>query len=312
VRKWLFQIFICLSLPCFAQHTIIADTTILQKNDAARKWLVGGSSVLGYGISIYFFNEAWYKDFPRTAFHTYNDAGEWKQMDKVGHAWATYNSSRIVSSMWRWAGVDQKAAVLLGTGSSLLYMTSIEYLDGLSADWGWSWPDVGMNVFGASLFAAQELGWKEQRMQLKFSAHKKNYRDPGLEARVNQLYGSSLPERLLKDYNAQSYWLSFNLGSVLQNNKMPAWLNLAIGYGAEGMFGGYENIGFDKNGNLNFDRRDIPRTRQWYLSPDIDLTRIKTNSKFLRSAFYVLNMVKIPAPALELSNKKLKLNLVTF
>nr|MBA2745208.1 DUF2279 domain-containing protein [Flavisolibacter sp.] len=91
-----------------------------------------------------------------------------------------------------------------------------------------------------------------------------------------------------------------------------AWLNLAIGYGAEGMFGGYENIGFDKNGNLNFDRRDIPRTRQWYLSPDIDLTRIKTNSKFLRSAFYVLNMVKIPAPALELSNKKLKLNLVTF
>jgi hypothetical protein len=72
------------------------------------------------------------------------------------------------------------------------------------------------------------------------------------------------------------------------------------------MFGGYKNIGYDKNGNISFNRTDIKRFRQWYLSPDVDFTKIKTSSKFLRTILAGLNTIKIPAPALELSNGKLK------
>jgi hypothetical protein len=302
-----------MSLPCFAQvETNPAKDSAVQKNYTARKWMVGSFSALGYGGSIFFLDKAWYQDYPRSSFHTFNDAGEWKQMDKVGHAWTTYNTSRIVSGLWKWAGMDKSNAVLLGTGSSLLYMTSIEYLDGRSSDWGWSWPDIGMNFFGAGLYASQELGWAEQKITLKFSTHYIKYEQSDLDRRANKLFGNSWPEKMLKDYNAQTYWLSANLRSITKNNKIPAWLNLAFGYGAGGMYGGYENLAYDKDGNVIFDRRDIERYRQWYVSPDIDFTKIKTRSKVLKTGFFVLNAFKFPAPAIEFSKGKLKLKGLVF
>lgn len=78
------------------------------------------------------------------------------------------------------------------------------------------------------------------------------------------------------------------------------------------MLGGFQNRGYDKDGNITFDRPDIIRHRQWYLSPDIDLSKIRTNSRALKTAFTILNMVKIPAPALELSKGKLKVHALYF
>lgn len=276
-----------------------------------RQWLVGGISVAGYGGSLAVLSQAWYKNYPRSSFHTFNDIGEWQQMDKIGHAWTAYNTSRVTTALWRWSGLPRKESVLLGAGSSLLYMLSIEYLDGRSAEWGWSWPDAGADMGGAVLFAAQELGWKEQRIELKFSSHQRHYSDPQLRARADDLFGKSFPERLLKDYNAQTYWLSFNIRS-LANSNWPAWLNIAVGYGADGMFGGYDNIARDKDGNVSFNRQDIPRYRQWYLSPDIDLTRIKTRSRIWRTVFSAFNVLKLPAPALMIGNGRLRLKALAF
>ena len=287
------------------------DASLHAKSNS-RKWLVGTASVLGYGGSFIFLNEAWYKGYPRSSFHTFNDAGEWMQMDKIGHAWTAYHTSRVNTDLWKWAGVSDRKSVLLGSGTSLLYMLSIEYLDGRSAEWGWSWPDAGADIFGASLFAAQQLAWQEQKISIKFSSHRKNYKPASLEQRANDLFGKSLQERLLKDYNAQTYWLSLNIKSVFKNSQLPSWLNVAVGYGADNMFGGYENLAFDKNGNISFDRRDIKRYRQWYLAPDIDLTKIKTKSSFLKTVFSLVNVLKIPAPALELSNGKLKGHWIAF
>ena len=170
---------------------------------------------------------------------------------------------------------------------------------------------MAANVFGGGLFAAQQLGWHQQRISFKFSFHKKEYGEAMLNRRADNLFGSSLPERALKDYNGQSYWLSANLQAFLPQSNLPAWLNIAIGYGTEGMFGGRENIGKFSDGTP-FNRTDIPRYRQWYLSPDIDFTRIKTKSKVLNTAFYLLNGFKFPAPALELSQGKLRLKGIVF
>ena len=136
------------------------------------------------------------------------------------------------------------------------------------------------------------------------------YGEPMLNQRSDSLFGSSLPERALKDYNGQTYWLSANLQSFFPKSKLPPWLNVAVGYGASGMFGGYDNKW--ESGGTTIDRSDIPRQRQWYLAPDIDFTRIKTKSKFLKTAFFVLNCLKFPAPALMLSNGKLKVHAVYF
>lgn len=289
------------------QHTDSIQSSKWKK----RKWLIGGLSVAGYGGSLIALNEAWYKQYPKTSFHVFNDAGEWLQMDKTGHAWAAYNTSRATTAMWQWAGLTEKKAVLTGSISGFAYLTVIELLDAHSEKWGWSWADIGANATGSALFAVQQLTWKMQRIQFKFSAHKKEYA-PALQNRANELFGNSLPERMLKDYNSQTYWLSFNLRSFLPESNLPPWLNISAGYGADGMYGGYENIGLDKNGAVIFSRPDIKRVRQWYLSPDIDLTKIKTKSKTLRTVLATLNTIKIPAPALLLSDGKLKGKWVHF
>jgi hypothetical protein len=276
-----------------------------------RTRLVAASSVAVYGATLLALNQTWYKNFPKTSFHTFNDAGEWQQMDKVGHAWSVYNLSRLNAAAWRWAGLSENKSVLVGSLTGFGYLTVIEILDAHSEKWGWSWADMGANFAGASLFAAQQLGWKEQRIQFKLSVHRKKY-TVDLNSRADELFGNSLPERILKDYNAQTNWFSVNINSFLHSKNFPNWLNISFGYGAEGMFGGYENIAYDKNGNISFHRPDIVRYRQWYLSPDVDLTKIKTKSKLIRTVLAGLNAIKIPAPTLELSNGKLKGHWVSF
>jgi hypothetical protein len=168
------------------------------------------------------------------------------------------------------------------------------------------------NTIGAAAFVSQELGWQDQRIQIKLSYWPYDYTSPELKSRRDQLFGKSLPERILKDYNSQTYRISANLHSFMPDSKLPVWLNISIGYNSDGMFGGFENLWVDKLGN-DIDRRDIPRVRRFFLSADIDLTKIKTNSKFLRSVLSVANMIKIPAPAIELNSAgKLKAHAIYF
>lgn len=269
------------------------------------------TGVTGLHIALYtgtlaILNQAWYKDYPRESLHSFDDSKEWLQVDKIGHGWSAYNLSRASSAAWHWAGKDKRSSALLGAGSAFAFMTVIELLDGTSSNWGWSWSDMAANTLGSGLFLAQELAWKEQRIQYKFSFHTYNYSDPLLEQRADALYGKKWYERMLKDYNAQTYWFSANLRSFLPDSKLPPWLNLAVGYGADGMYGGFENVAKNNAGQITFDRRDIPRVRQVYISPDIDFTKIKTHKKWLKTAFFMLNAFKMPAPAIQFSSKNTK------
>lgn len=268
-----------------------------------RQLLIGGVNLAGYGGSLFLLNNTWYKKYPKSPFHTFNDTREWNQMDKTGHAWTAYNTGRASTAMWKWAGLSNRKATLIGGLSGTAYLTVIEILDAHSAEWGWSWADMGANLAGSGLYIGQQLAWEEQRIQFKFSFHRMKYGDNELNDRSGELFGNSWYERMLKDYNGQTYWLSANLRSFFPQSKIPEWLNLAVGYGADGMFGGFENTEKDENGNIVFDRRDIPRKRQFYLAPDIDLTKIKTNSKLLRTLLQGLNSFKFPAPAFMMDSK---------
>lgn len=272
-----------------------------------RFWLVAGGHVALWATSYIALNKAWYEDYPRSDFHFFNDNGEWNQMDKAGHTWTAYQVSRLSAGLWRWGGLSDRKSAWLGGISGLAYQSIIEIQDGFSSEWGFSWGDMAANTLGAASFVAQQLGWHEQRLQIKLSYWPYDYHSPELKLRRNQLFGESLPERILKDYNSQTYWLSANIHAFFPDSKWPSWLNMAVGYNSDGMLGGYENRWTDKQGNT-FSRYDIPRGRHFLLSPDIDLTRIKTNSKWLRTLLSVASIVKIPAPAVALSSKgKLKM-----
>lgn len=266
-----------------------------------------------YTGSLLILNQAWYKDYPKTGIHSFNDSKEWLQVDKIGHGWSAYNLARLSASTWEWGGLEHRKAAITGTLSGFSFMTVIEFLDSRSAEWGWSWSDMAANTFGSGLYLGQELLWKEQRIQYKFSFHRVNHKQPDLTQRADKLFGESLAERMLKDYNGQTYWLSFNLRSFFPDSKWPKWLNMSLGYGAEGLYGGFENRAYDKNGNVIFDRRDISRNRAFYISPDIDLTKIKTGKKWIRTTLVMLNAIKIPAPALRLNSKgQFRLDAIRF
>jgi hypothetical protein len=194
----------------------------------------------------------------------------------------------------------------------VIHQSTIEILDGFSAQWGWSWGDFTDNTLGSALLIGQELAWNEQRIQMKLSFHNKRYDEASLNNRTNQLFGKTTAERTLKDYNGQSYWLSANLHAFFPKTNIPDWLNISVGTGIENTFGARSNIARDENGNISFDKSDLPRYRQWYLSPDIDFTKIKTRRKSIKLLLFVLNSVKCPAPTLELSQSKLKWHWLYF
>lgn len=262
------------------------------------------ANVAGYGGAMVGLYAAWYKNYPQTKMHAFNDIKEWMQIDKIGHAYSAYAESKASMELWRWTGIPRKRQIWIGGLSGAFYQTVIEILDGFSAEWGWSWPDFGANLIGSSMLISQELAWNDQRIQFKWSFHQKSYSDPMLNQRSNALFGTGA-QRFLKDYNGQTYWLSTAPSAWIPNCKLPPWLQLAIGTGADGMFGGYENIGKNQDGTINFSRNDIKRYRQWYLAPDIDLTKIPTRRKGIKSVLNIINIIKFPTPGLELSKGKL-------
>ena len=300
-------ILICLQsiiLTAFAQ----GDTLTTQKFNRKKLIVVAGANAIFYTGSFIALNKAWYAEFDKTKFHLFNDNPEWNQMDKAGHVWSTYQVSRLSKEMWQWTGLNNNTAAILGGVSGMVYQSIIEIQDAYSTEWGFSWGDVGANVAGAGLFVLQEIAGSDQKVAVKLSYCHKKY-PAELIGRRNQLFGSSLPERMLKDYNAQTYWLSANVKSFFPESGLPSWLNIAFGYGADGMYGGRSNTWTDNEG-VTHDYTHIRRARKFYLSPDVDLTRIPTRSKVLKKVFFVLNMVKVPAPSLVLATgEKIKIRI---
>ncbi len=264
--------------PSDTLHTKRRNAVILSETLLATTALVG-------------LNEVWYADFERSKFHTVDDTGDWLQLDKVGHAFAAYQLGRHGAQLLRWSGVAEREQLIYGATLGFTFLTAIEVLDGFSSAWGFSWGDVGANALGTGLYISQELLWKEQRVALKFS-----FMQTPFAAQRPDLLGTSFAEQILKDYNGQTYWLSCNLDAFFKEKGLPKWLNVAFGYGGEGLLSGSRTSGL-----ALADQQE--RYRQYYLSLDVNLYNIPTNSTFLKTIFSVFNMIKIPFPALEISKK---------
>lgn len=300
-------LFICFSVSVFSQDST-SFFAPARKFSKPRFASVAGIQAVGYGGSLALLSKAWYQGHPQTSFHTFNDGQEWLQVDKAGHFVTSYYLGRIGIDLLHWSGVKDTRSALYGCTGSILYLTGIEVMDGFSDGWGFSWRDFGVNVLGAGFASGQALlATRENNTgfvrgitgtSFKFSFHTTGW----AELRPS-LLGATLPENMLKDYNGQSYWMSFNLASFLnKGTKFPKWLNVAVGYGGEGMISGHPEFVDIEGGNTIF----VERYRQYYLSLDIDLTRIKTSSHFLKTVFEAISFIKIPAPAMEMSNGGIK------
>lgn len=285
-------VLVLISASSFSQSKLNAFLTPSDTLNKPRRNLVVISEASIASASLIGLNQLWYADFDRSKFHTVNDNDEWLQMDKMGHVFTSYQMGRVGANLLNWSGASKKDQLLYGATLGFGFLTAIEVLDGYSKEWGFSWGDFAANGVGTGLYIGQELLWNEQRIDIKYSFHQTKY------AGINpDKLGSGLLEELLKDYNGQTYWLSINLHAFFKESKIPKWLNIAIGYGADGMLGESKDI--DSQLLTNFQK-----SRQFYLSFDVNLNKIKTKSPLLRSIFSVVNVLKMPFPTLEFGKNR--------
>ncbi len=242
-------------------------------------------------------NALWYKNYKHSNFHWFDDYDEWLQMDKFGHGFSAYYLSNISTSIFqqtRWA--DNQKSIVYGSLTAWTYISTVEIFDGFSSKWGASYSDLIANTVGTGLFAFQQLKFGKQVIVPKFSFHRTQfpkYRPDAL--------GENFLQNLLKDYNGQTYWLSADFKDVFSGEFFPSWLSFSFGYSATGLLGGKENP---------VDLPYFDRKRQYLFSLDVDFRKIKVKSRILKQCFRVINIIKIPFPALIFETNRV--NLSTF
>jgi hypothetical protein len=304
--KALFFCLVLINITGYAQSK--TSQSFFAVSDSFSKIRYNGLLITGavtYTTFSYGLYNTWYKNQDLGSFRFFNDGGEWLQMDKVGHLFSSYFQTSYFYKAGRWSGISKRKSLIASSLISTIFQSTLEVYDGFAKKWGFSLYDVGANLSGVSIFVVQQVLLNDQYVLVKESSFPKRYNSfnagnqPSqlIENRANDLFGKSLLARALKDYNVQTYWLSTNPSKLKLIDDWPKWLNIAVGYGADGMFGGYENEWrISQNERIKL---TTPRVRQLYLSLDLNLNEIKVKNPFLRMIMTGLNIVKVPAPAIE-------------
>lgn len=302
--QWWVKIILICTFVCNSFQAKSQDFYPDSLNKKNLNWLIAAESFT-YVSSMSALYFVWYKNQMSSSFRFFNDAQEWKGMDKIGHVQTAYYLAETSHFLYRSVGVPDKNAVIAGSSQSFLFQSTLEVFDGFSTGYGFSWSDMGANTLGCGLFLSQHLIWNEQRFRLKFSSSPSNYAKHRPE-----LLGSNFSEQLLKDYNGQTYWLSGNISSFLsEESKFPKWINVAFGYGADGLLGGKTNPAINSKAEIipMFDRQS-----QYYFSMDVDFSRIRVKRKWLHYTLKIFNFIKLPFPALEITGKVWRVKPIYF
>jgi hypothetical protein len=239
----------------------------------------------------------WYKEQFTGVFHFFDDSREWLGMDKGGHYITAFVESWILLEWFHFLYGKPPSKwcfkyVFFGMGGFFLQLP-IEFMDGYSAGYGFSFYDCVANFLGAFTAFIQYFFWNKIKIFPKVSFWTSEY----ATVRPN-LLGSNLVEQFIKDYNGLTYWYSFSPNLLINKKFFPDWFLISIGYGADGLLGGHDNIWTDKVGEIH-DYSHIPRVSFFYLSIDIDFQQLPIKNTFLRTLLKLFCVLKVTVPSWE-------------
>lgn len=288
-----------MSALSFSQHSFFTASS-----DISKGRVIGTSAGIGsfWSGSMIGLSQVWYSEVNKEPWHTFDDSRNWLQMDKAGHFYISHKITQFCRDKYVWSGVDNAKSTWIGAGISIGYQTTFEFFDAYSAEWGFSWSDVAANTLGTVSYSAQSLIWEEERIIPKFSYSPTDY-----AAIRPAVLGSNFAESLLKDYNGQTYWLSFSPATFFKNSKVPKWACISIGYSVDGKLKGDAETYTDLATGTTYQSQ-----REFLLSLDIDFSRLPIKRPWLKAVVKQLNYVKIPFPALRLSNGNIDGRLLYF
>lgn len=269
----------------------LADTlsqldTVSRSTRRLRTGLLVGSSVLTLGSTYVYLEKKWWSE-GYTNFHL-DDGRDFRyasNIDKFGHLLGGIFTADVYYSGFRWAGVPRRRAEWYALGSAAFVQLSIEFKDGFSPRYGFSWADVTVGTLGGFWPMLQNHSPFFRDSQVKFSYWQRT-------TKYFDQRGIQLQPFSIDDYINQAYWFSFSprhvFGPRFKQN-WPDWLQFSVGFGLDANTWSPTRTG---EGGL------------WevYLAPDIDLVKLfKPRKPLMRSVLHVLNYIKVPLPTLQIA-----------
>jgi hypothetical protein len=233
------------------------------------------------GVALYNnYNDFW-KNSQKVPFHFSNDPPYAMHNDKLGHAYYAATTADIVKLCYVEAGMNRKTAAWIGFTSSLLAQTLVEIGDGFHGNtpyYGFSPGDEAADILGSSFSLAKEYIPAFSRFDYKIGFW------------PSDAYKEGAYHTIIDDDESQFFWMSYEIYRHLPEG-YPKWLNIAFGYGVENL----QQVLF-----LPDRKSSIPGS-QLFLGLDLHLKEIPIDGKAWQIIAGLLDHVRIPFPALQIS-----------
>jgi len=252
----------------------------LAQTDSASATKIAVASLIPASLitAIVVFNHnAFWRYATDVPFHISNDPPYSMHIDKFSHLYVSAAGSDGMRAAYRWAGLSDETSSWLGAGLSLAAGLAIELEDarhGNDPQYGFSPGDLAGDVIGVSLPVLRYYYSEMRRLNVKMGMWPS-------DAYRNHAYKS-----IADDYESQYYWLSWDVHDAMP---LPAWLNLAVGFGCENLY----RQAYSIPNPAGPPRTDI------YIAPDINLKGIPIEGSLWRTVSSVLSYIRIPLPALQ-------------
>ncbi|MEE2953848.1 MAG: hypothetical protein VX347_01585 [Bacteroidota bacterium] len=242
--------------------------------------------------SYYYLENIWWKDNHRN-FHFDGgaDLTYALNVDKAAHFMGGMLVSEFAYEQLRSFQKNKKKAIWQSAGIGFLTQFAIEIKDGYAPYWGFSFGDLLSGGAGSLFFAGKKLSSSLKMVEMKFSywRHSDSYFD--LETQRNLKTGEPRPNEYLwhEDYPNQTYWISFNIKELTENEDWPDYLNIAIGFG------------LDDKQELNNNLTKTGGSNELYLAIDYNVPKLfkRYNTTRARKIKKWLNYFKFPAPTIQ-------------
>ena len=279
-----------LLLIFFNNNDILAQQDSVSLNK--KQFFIATTSLItGVGLSYWYVNNSWWSEH-QTSFH-FDDGADLTyalNVDKAAHFMGGLQSADIFTSSMKWAGMSEKKAVFYGAGFGTLSQLAIEIKDAYSPYWGFSKWDLLIGTLGSFWPITQYYSDNFKEINFKFSYFKHSNIYCELEAQRGK---EVIRNSWMDDYPNQTYWLSFNINTFINNGLWPDWLNIAVGFG------------LDDTQYISENNRKIGGNNEWYIALDYDFPKLvkKWNSPAAKKIKYWLNYFHFPAPTIIISPK---------
>jgi hypothetical protein len=245
-----------------------------------------GAVAVGGNLALHqYFKQAWWSG--ERADHmwiNWERHESFREMDKFGHAYGGFHLARLGADLLVGACIADRKAVWWGAAYATVFQLQIELWDAKQKDYGFSPPDLIANTAGAAVAVGQHYS-----PHLRLVKPTISYARTAASKTFGRAQGSEL--RPTTDYSGQTYWLSFDVDSLLPEGARrwwPGFVRASIGHSITDYVDPQTG-------------RGIWAHREILLSLDLDPEKLPGQHPVWRRVKRELSYYHFPAPALRLT-----------